>query len=495
VSPAEQATGSSVRFTLALLSGPLTFLLVYLLPLEGASYEGRVALATFGWAIAWWMTSPVPWAITAFMPILIFPIAGVLDPTDTMALYGQRIFFWLLGVTALGYAVEKHGLARRLALVFMSIGGAAESTNKLTFMLMVASALISMFVTDSAVIAMMIPIVISITASLRTMVPEKMGPESNLASFLAMGALYGAVAGGVGTMAGLPHNAVGVAMAERLGETSIGWFRWMAVGFPLMLAYLAVFYVMLRLLFPPEFKSIPGGQQYVRTELAALGPLSRAEKNVLVVFFAMVILFAVPPLLPAVMGDDSALANKVMDSFQPWIVPSAALFLLFVLPVNASRWEGTLEWNDVVRHVPWNVVFLCTGAVAITDAVAHFKMIELFGESLRALRGLGPLGIVVLAATATAITTNMFSGTATTALMCGIFIPLAIDVGYNPASIAILIPNVAVGIALPWAGASAGTVFASGFIPMQRMLKVGILGTALLIVVAVVIHYLIAPVL
>jgi sodium-dependent dicarboxylate transporter 2/3/5 len=230
-------------------------------------------------------------------------------------------------------------------------------------------------------------------------------------------------------------------------------------------------------------------------ELAKLGPVTRNEKNVLVVFAIMVLLFTIPPLLPAILGPDSSIAGRLEDAVQPWIVPSAALFLLFVIPVNARTWEGTLEWNDVVRHVPWNVVFLCTGAVAITDAVAEFKMIDFFAESLKGLRGLGPLGLSALAASATAATTNMFSGTATTALMCGIFIPLAIEVGYNPASMAILIPNVAVGIALPWAGASAGTVFASGFIPMKRMLRVGIVGTALLVVLAVVIHYLFAPVL
>jgi sodium-dependent dicarboxylate transporter 2/3/5 len=184
----------------------------------------------------------------------------------------------------------------------------------------------------------------------------------------------------------------------------------------------------------------------------------------------------------------------VRSAVPTWLVPPAVLFLLFLLPVNVQKGDGTLIWRDVVEHAPWNIIFLCTGAVAMTDALSQFGFLE-FTDGVIGGLGIGITGLPFLAAGVTVVGTNLFSGTAASTLFCSIFIPTAAEIGFNPASMAILIPNAAVGILFPWAGASAGTAFASGYLDMKEMIKVGAVATILILVVVTVVHILFAPIL
>ncbi len=479
-----------------LAAGPAAFLITYLLPLEGISYNCRVALATLVWAVVWWMTRPIPWAMSSMLPLVVFPVLGVMSIRATTALYGQRIFFWLLGITMLGYAIEKHGLAKRVALRFLRIKGVADSTARLTFMYMFVAAIISMFVTDAGVVAMMMPIGMSLVAYISSVTDlgGEEGRNSRLASFLAMGTLYGAVAGGVGTIAGLPHNAIGVALADSLAGTYISWFRWMKVGMPLFILLLISFYLLLRFFFPPEVSRIPGGREFIGKELQKLGKMTTGEINVLVTFVCMVLMFTGPSIMSLVLGEGHPVAEYLRNALPTWVVPPAILILLFLLPVDVKKGEGTLIWRDVSHHAPWNIIFLCTGAVGMTDALTQFGFLDYTSGIIQSI-GIGATGLPFIAAPAIIVGTNLFSGTAATTLFCSIFIPAAVEVGYNPASIAILIPNGAVGIMFPWAGASAGTAFASGYLDLKVMMKVGLVATLLILVIILGVHLLMAPIL
>src|SRR5215510_4514684 len=144
--PAARAAASR-RYALKLLAGPMAFTVVMALPLE-VPYQGHVALATFVCVVAWWITQPMPWAIAAMLPFLVFPAAGVMDIAATMRLYGQPIFFWIMGTVLMGYAIEKHGLAHRFTIAFLALPGLGGKTTRLTFAYMLIVGLISVFVSD-----------------------------------------------------------------------------------------------------------------------------------------------------------------------------------------------------------------------------------------------------------------------------------------------------------------------------------------------------------
>jgi len=360
---------------------------------------------------------------------------------------------------------------------------------------MLVTALVSMFISDAAAVAMMIPIGMSIVAYLRQIKgTQGKGERSALAAFFALGALCAAEAGGLATIAGLPHNALAVAVGTSLTGRTIGWFEWMMVGVPLFITVLVAYYLILRFFFPPEFSTIPGGKEFLERERAQLGKMTRGEVNVLITFTCMVTLFMLPPILSLLLGEGHAITLYLKASLPIWVVPPIVLFLLFLLPVDLKKGEGTLVWRDAVEHAPWNIMLLCTGAVAMTGALAEFGFTEFMQGSVQSL-GVGPIALPFVAAAVVGLSTNILSGLAATSLFCGIFIPMAIDAGFNPASMTMLIPNNGLGIMFPWAGAAAGTAFATGYLDLREMIKIGAVATVFLAVITASIHLLFSPLL
>ena len=473
-------------------SGPLVFLLVYLLPIEGASQQGRLALAVFGWMVAWWMTRPVPWAVASIMPLILFPMFNVMSVGATVGLYGQNIFFWIWGTIMMGYAMDRHGLAKRFALWFMSLPMVSGSSHRMAFGFMLATAFISMIVSDAATVAMMIPVAVSLVAFIRSVQPEEQKGKSNFGAFLVLGALYGSVAGGTATIAGIPHNALSVTLLEQLTGRALGWFEWMSAGFPVFVVLLLVFYFVLMFFLPPEFKIVPGGTDFLKEEREKLGPITPGERATLFVFVMMVTLFILPTAFNLLLGPGHAVTVWGARALNLYVVPPIVLLLLFSTPVDLKKGQFVLGWKEVVVNSPWDIMILVTAAAAVMDALVDFGFVDLAGEAVAGL-GLGSTALAFTASYVVAFSTNMISGVAATSFFSAIFVPAAEQVGFNPASMAILIPNAAVGIALPWAGASCGTAFATGQIDMKDMIKIGLVATFLFAFTTAAVHIMMSP--
>lgn len=499
--PTVRSPGTATHL-LKLLAGPVAFAVVLMLPLA-LSYQGRVTLATFACAIVWWITQPLPWAVAAMLPFLVFPAAGVMDIAATIRLYGQPIFFWIMGTVLMGYAIEKHGLAHRFALAFLALPGIGGKTHRLTFTYMLMVGIISMFVSDAATIAMTIPIGMSLVRHVRAMVGASLddarggplddargrprGEKTNFAAFMTLGTFYAAIAGGTATVMGVPHNAIVVSLLERFTGRQLGFFEWMTIGVPVFLALLVTFYATLWALARPEFREVPSGEAFLRAERAKLGPMRSNERRVLFVFAMMVLLFTLPTLAGIALGEQHPAAAWITRALPFWVVPPAVMFLLFTVRSSDDSSAALLSWKDAEQHSPWNAMLLVAGAVGMTDALTQFGFVEFMGGIVKNL-GIGPTALPYLAAALAASTTNFISGTAAAALYCSIFIPAAVQIGYNPASIAILIANVALGLVFPWAGAAAATAFAGGEVSMERMIRIGVVATVIFTVVVATIH-------
>jgi solute carrier family 13 (sodium-dependent dicarboxylate transporter), member 2/3/5 len=477
----------TVSYALRFVAGPVAFALVMMAPIA-LPYPGHVTLATFAWAVAWWMTQPVPWAVAAMLPFVVFPAAGVMDITATMRLYGQPIFFWMMGTVLMGYAIEKHGLAHRIAIGFLALPGIGGKTTRLTFAYMLIVGLISVFVSDAATIAMMIPIGMSLVRHARpSLGGGPGGATKDFAAFMTLGTLYAAIAGGTASMIGVPHNAIVMAALQRLTGRQLGFFEWMRIGIPMFIALLLMFYVVLWVLTPPEVREVPSGEVFLRAERAKLGPIRPNQRRVLFVFAMMVVLFTLPAFAGLALGDRHATTVWLNRALNVWVVPPAVMFFLFTIRSADDPSAGLLTWKDAETQSPWNAMLLVTGAVAMTDALSQFGFVEFMGNIVRGL-GITPTALPYVASWTVATATNFISGTAAAALFCNIFVPAAVQIGYNPASIAILIANVALGLVVPWAGATAATTFAGGDIEMRQMIRVGIVATVIYTTVAATIH-------
>ena len=489
-----------MRLFLQFAAGPAAFVFVYALPFQGISPESRLVVAVFSWMIVWWMTSPVPWAITSLLPLVLFPAIGVMNVNRTVGLYGQTIFFWIWGTVLMGYALDRHGIAKRFALWIMALPVVGGKSTRLAFAFMLVCGLLSTLVSDAATVAMMMPVglaLIRFSQSIgKTSPSEKNEPieRTNFGAFLALGALYGAVAGGCATIAGAPHNKLSVDILQRITGRTLGWFEWMQVGVPIFLITLLVFFVILRIFFPPEFKEIPGGAELVRQEQRKLGRLSPGDRAVLFVFGIMVAMFLVPSLLELTLGAAHPATRWTAEALSLNVVPPTVMLLLFCTPVNLPKKEFVLGWREAISNTPWDAMLLCTSATGLVGVLVEFGLSEALGDVVGNL-GLSAYSLPFVSAATLGFGTNFMSGVAATALFAGILIPAAQQIGWNPASMAILLPNVAIGIIMPWAGATSATAFAFGTIELKDMIKTGAVATAVFAVLVTTIHILMAPLL
>jgi sodium-dependent dicarboxylate transporter 2/3/5 len=503
-SPTTRSQGTA-GYLLKLVSGPIAFALVMAWPL-GLSYQGHVTAATFACVIVWWMTQPMPWAVAGMLPFLVFPAAGVMDIAATVRLYGQPIFFWIMGTVLMGYAIEKHGLAQRIALGFLALPGVGRKANRLAFTYMFMVGVVSMFLSDAASVAMMIPIGMSVVRHVRGPASDAVpldaarggpsagrtaGGRGNFAAVITLGTLYASVAGGAATMMGVPHNGIAIATLARITGRQLGFFEWMVVGVPVFLALLVTFFACLWMMARPEIQDLPGGEEFLRSERAKLGPVRANERRVMLVFAVMVLLFVLPAITGVVLGSQHEMTRAMSRTLSIWVVPPAVMFLLFSIRSASAPGESLLTWKDAERHSPWNIMILVAAGVAMTEALADFGFVELVGGGVKNL-GIAPTLLPYLVAGLTAVTTNLISGVAAATLYCSVFIPAAVQIGYNPASIAILIANVAVGMALPWAGATTATAFAGGDVDMGRMIRIGIVATVAFAIVSATMHLVIS---
>jgi len=470
------------RSVLAIASGPLVFALIQFIPIGGLKPEGHIALSAFAWILAWWVFQPIPWAITGMLPLVILPLAGALSFQDTAALYGQRILFFLVGVMLFGHALEKHGLGRRIAINILSVPGVATSGNRLILVIMVVSAVVSSMVDDSATVAMMIPIAMSVAKFACDTYAKASGETRGAPRFMesiALAVLYGSAAGGMMTPAGVPFNPLSISLLDQLTGYKIDFVQWTMTGVIIGGATIPLYYLVLRFLSPSEVQSIPDGSRYFLEEQKRMGPMTRAEKNLLFIFFVMVVLW----FLPAVV------AIRALDI---WIVPAIAALLLFILPINARKGEMTLNSKDFQNGVAWNVVFLVVSGSALAVAMTRLGLVDALGSVVKSRVSAGVLPWFAGFMT-NAVSHFSSGGVAATSMISTILFPIAHQLGVNPAVIARIIPGAALAVCFPWAGAASAAAFASGAITFRGMFRIGVVATILVTVATIALSLIIVP--
>ena len=460
--------------------GPLAFAIVQLIPLHGLSPAAHVAISCYAWVLAWWVAMPIPWAATGFLPLAILPVAGALSFGDTIGFYGQRILPFVMGVMLFGHAFNKHGLARRLAMAVLSIPGIANSGARLVLMMLIVSAVVSSVVDDAATVAIMMPIALSVArfaaeAFSRNPGQDRFGtPRLTQASCLAV--LYGAAAGGMATPAGVPFNPITISLSEQLTGYSVSFAQWTLTGIILTLATIPAYYAVLTWMSPPEVKSIRDGAAYFREQKKTLGPLGRGEKNVLFVLVVMIVLWLMPAFITV----------RVLDI---WYVPVLAMFLLFLLPVDANGM--TLTSRDLEEGISWNVLFLVVSGTAIAGMLGRLGVTEWLGGMVA--RSVSASMLPWFAGLITPLIAHVGSGTATSTMMATVLFPVAKNLGTNPTVLARIIAGTALVVTFPWAGAAAGTAFASGAVSIGAMFRIGIVATVVTVIIITVLSILLVP--
>jgi sodium-dependent dicarboxylate transporter 2/3/5 len=466
--------------------GPALALVLYLaLPVAepGApaslSTAGRATLAMLAWMAVWWTTEAVPIEVTALLPIVAFPLAGVMPLAATTAAYGSDVVFLFLGGFVLAAAIQKHGLDRRIAFATLRVVGARPDA--IVAGIMGATAFISMWVSNTATAAMMVPIALSvINVSLqrrtgRTLaqhggIPDDDVDDRNFALSTLLGVAYASSIGGLGTIVGSPPNGILVRYLETRG-ISVGFADWMLIGVPAMLAFLPLAWLInVKVLFPTRMGEIEGGRDYLNAEWSRLGPPGRGERITLAVFACTVALWICRPLLATLSIAGMRPFARLSDAG----IAMAAALVLFMLPVDRARDEHAMDWETAVK-LPWGVLILFGGGLALAGAAETNGVAQYIGGLAGGLAA-WPSWLALLAMIAIMVfMSEVTSNTAQVATMVPILAALAPVLGLPPGML--LVPatiGASCAFMMPVGTPPNAIVFGTGLVRMPQMLRAGL---------------------
>lgn len=445
------------------IGGPSFFVLIILAAQfgVGTSVSSMTVLGIAAWMLTWWVTEAVPISVTALLPLVLFPFTGAQSMEAVSSAYGNKFVFLFLGGFLIALAMERWNLHKRIALrTVMWIGG---SPRKLILGFMLATALLSMWISNTATALMMLPIAMSVIR----LVSEQLGEDAVLRQRfsinLLLGIAYGANCGGIATLIGTPPN---VAMAGILSDTfsiEIGFGAWMLVGLPFSaLMLFSVYYLMNHVIAPVRGK-FSGGLSTVRDEHKSLGKISPSERRVLYVFAFAALMWV---------GKD------LLNLLQPWIrfddtgIAMTAGILLFVLPGDGR--SRLLSWDDTAR-LPWGILLLFGGGMALANALRDIGLIDDIARYFASIPGVGIFVITLALVVAAIFLTELISNLALVLVLVPVVGGIATGMGISPLQFAVPVTLAAsCAFMLPMATPPNAIVFASGEIKIATMVRHGL---------------------
>ncbi|GFZ85980.1 sodium-dependent dicarboxylate transporter SdcS [Aquaticitalea lipolytica] len=462
--------------------GPLFFILIlFFFKPEGLSDEARAVLASSAWIAVWWITEAIPIAITALLPIVLFPLSGGLDLNTTTSAFGHKYIFLFMGGFIIAIAIEKWNLHKRIALNIINLIG--SDVKKIILGFMLATAFLSMWISNTATAVMMLPIGIAIITQLKDN-PNTIEDENQIfGKSLMLAIAYSASIGGIATLIGTPPNLVLAGVVLDTYGYEITFLQWFMFGFPISMLLLFICWKYLTsYAFKFKQKEFPGGKQEIKRLLKSLGKISFEEKIVALVFFTTAFFWITRSLL----------FDKLLPALDDTIIAIVFSIVLFLIP-SKNKKEKLMSWDDAVK-LPWGIILLFGGGMALANGFESSGLALWIGNQMTLLAGLTTILLVILLITAVNFFTEITSNLATTAMLLPVLAPMAIIVDIHPF---ILMVGAAVAAScafmLPVATPPNAVVFGSGYLTIPDMVSKGIVMNIISIIILTLFVYFVLP--
>ncbi len=453
------------------LLGPIVFLFVFFLTdPEGLSDAGRAVLASTLWVAIWWVTEVTNITVTAFLPIVLFPLSGGLSLSATTAAYGHKYIFLYIGGFVLAIAIEKWNLHKRISLNIIKVLGTGISRIILGFML--ATAFMSMWISNTATSVMMLPIAMAIISQLKDHPDTEEDENALFGKAMMLAIAYAASIGGMATLIGTPPNLVLAGVVKEAFGVEISFAQWMSFGLPISVVLLGVCWVYLtKYAFKFKMEEFPGGKAEIKSQLHRLGNMSYEEKVVLAVF-----------VVTALMWMFRSFLQEFLPALDDPIIAIFAAIILFLIP-SSERKKSIIEWPEAVK-MPWGIIILFGGGMAIAAAFKQSGLAVWIGEQFTLFEALPIFLLILILITCVNFLTEITSNMATTAMLCPILAPIALSIDVHP-YVLMVSATVAASCAfmLPVATPPNAVVFGSGYLRISDMVKTGIWMNVLSIII------------
>lgn len=447
---------------LFIIAGPLAFLLIQTLPFDGLSPQGRAVLACTAWVAIWWISEAMELAVTSLVPIVVMPLSGALSIDQTTTAYGNPLIFLFMGGFILGMAIENWNLHKRIAYGIIGVVGTGEKRMILGFML--STALLSMWLSNTATAIMMLPIGLSVIKQFK----DRQAFSRNL----MLGIAYSASIGGMATLIGTPPNLILAGVVRESYQIEISFFQWMLFGLPFSFALLAITYFFLT-----RFKA----SKTVATELELedLGRMSTAEKRVGLVFLLVAFFWLTRTFL----------WNDLLPGLDDTIIAIAGALLMFLVPSGTGK-GALMDWK-AARKLPWDILLIFGAGLAIAKGFSQTDLATWLASQFMAVDFLHAMWIALIVIAGINFLTEVTSNTATASMILPLLVTLAASLSIPPLPLLVGAALAAsAAFMLPVATPPNAIVFSSGKITIRAMARIGILlNIASIILIFLFVHY------
>ncbi|SEI89828.1 solute carrier family 13 (sodium-dependent dicarboxylate transporter), member 2/3/5 [Cyclobacterium xiamenense] len=446
---------------IGLILGPIAFLGTYFFASpEGLSESGTSLLAITFWIAIWWITEAIPIAATALLPLVIFPLTGVMGIKATSIPYSDPMVLLYMGGFMIAVSIEKWNLHKRIALQIISFLG--TDLKKIILGFMVATAFLSMWISNTATSLMMLPIAIAVVMQVSQ---SNEAVQQTLGQSLMLGIAYSASIGGLATIIGTPTNVILVGVVKSTYGIEISFGEWMLIGFPIALGLLLIcWYYLVNWAFHfPKTLKLRGGKEEIKRQLTELGPISRQEKRVLWVFIAVSFSWI----------SRSFLLQQFVPALTDTIIALTGVLLLFVIPAGNDKKEQLLDWK-VAEKIPWGILILFGGGLALAEGFQETGLANWIGEQFIQLQNFPFWLFLLLIIAAVNFLTEITSNVATASMLLPILAAVALAMGVHPYGLMIGATMAAsCAFMLPVATPPNAVVFGSGYLTIPVMMRTG----------------------
>ena len=464
-----------------LILGPLVALLFYfILPdqyiasagvSETFSHAARACAAIVLWMAIWWFTEAVPIAVTSLLPIVLFPLFGVMGSSDTLKEYANGTIFLFLGGFLIAAGIARWHLDRRIALLTIRIVG--TKPQQIILGLLLSTSFISAWVSNTATAAMMVPIalaVLKVVRSTREDLPIDRA-EHNFGVCVLLAVAYGASLGGVLTLIGTPPNGIFARFVEQTYNVPVSFIDWMLIAFPIVVVMIvATQLLMTKVLFRELVSELPGGKDWVMHEYSKLGPMSRGEKIVLTVFVTAALLWCFGPVIRGIQIGDMTPFKPLSDT----VIAMGAGIILFIIPVDYKRGVHALDWSSASDTVAWDVLLLFGGGLSMAAAIQKTGLADIIGAQATFLSSLPEVAAISGLTTLTVFASEFTSNTALAATMMPLVAAVADSIGMHPEALLVATTfGASLAFMMPVGTPPNAIIFGTGRIRIAEMIRAG----------------------
>ena len=458
------------------IAGPLLFTMILWWAHPGSmSQDSAKVMAVTIWIAIWWVTEAVPLPVTSLLPIILFPLMHVMKLEDTTRAYGHPLIFLYIGGFLLAIAIEKTGLHARIAISIIRSMGTRLNMIVLGFML--STGFLSMWISNTATALMMLPIGLAIVAVTSS---EQDIYFSRFRKSLMLAIAYASSIGGVATLIGTPPNLVFAGVVRDMFHREVTFSEWFVYGFPLavVLLFFAWWY-MTRIAFPLHNKRLAQDKEEIAFSATRLGKMSSKEKIVAIVFSIMAISWITR----------SFFLEKLIPGLDDTIIGMAGGLSLFLIPDQPKTLKGILTWEDAGK-LPWGIILLFGGGLALADAFESSGLARWIGESLTGLTALGMFFILIIVIAIVNFLTEFTSNLATVTMILPVLAPIAISSGIEPI---VLMTGATMaascGFMMPAGTPPNAIAFGTGHLRIWDMIKTGFVLNVVSIILITVLMY------